>query len=462
MQEVDLHDLLAEPAAYFGNSYTAMHSIERESMLDMQRRGLALRFAQHVESIPMVARLAGRQGVTAIDDLADVVPLLFEHTMYKSYPISLLARQQFGRLTEWIGKLTSVPVTSVDLTGCTSIDQWLNTVSAQTDIDIFHSSGTSGTMSFFPWSKQDLVRIWSIRRMTHLQVYGEEPDDVLLREPFHYIRTSTRFDRRDLGSEAITFGRPGYTHVATEQRPSADLLWLASRLRLAAAQGDSSRVDVPESLLARRDELRRSRDRDEDTRARWLAEIEQLQGQHVLWTIMPHDLFEIALPHVEQSETWSFSSRSVVHLTGGAKGRSLPPDWMDTLKKFLDVRVLIGYSMSELTDQQVMCSAGRYHLQPWVIPYVLDPDTSALLPRRGVQTGRFAFFNLMTDSHWGGLMTGDEVELDYDGPCACGATTQHLGPDIVRLSEKRGGDDKISCAATPQAHADAMQFLNDF
>ena len=64
-------------------------------------------------------------------------------------------------------------------------------------------------------------------------------------------------------------------------------------------------------------------------------------------------------------------------------------------------------------------------MQPWVIPFVLDPETSELLPRRGVQTGRFAFFDLAADSHWGGLMTGDEIEIDFDAQCGCGATTLH-------------------------------------
>jgi hypothetical protein len=34
-----------------------------------------------------------------------------------------------------------------------------------------------------------------------------------------------------------------------------------------------------------------------------------------------------------------------------------------------------------------------------------------------------------------------------------------MAPLIERLSEKRGGDDKINCAAAPQAHAEAMNYL---
>ena len=34
--------------------------------------------------------------------------------------------------------------------------------------------------------------------------------------------------------------------------------------------------------------------------------------------------------------------------------------------------------------------------------------------------------------------------------------------NIERYSEKRGGDDKISCAATESAHTEAMDFLTSF
>jgi hypothetical protein len=130
------------------------------------------------------------------------------------------------------------------------------------------------------------------------------------------------------------------------------------------------------------------------------------------------------------------------------------------VQSFIEVgQVIQTYGMAELTGLSPLCSAGRYHIQPWVIPFVLDPETSKLLPRLGVQTGRFAFFDLATNSHWGGLMTGDEIELDFDGQCECGATTQHFSSRVSRLSEKRGGDDKISCTATPQAYEEAMEFL---
>jgi hypothetical protein len=82
------------------------------------------------------------------------------------------------------------------------------------------------------------------------------------------------------------------------------------------------------------------------------------------------------------------------------------------VRSFIEVgQVIQTYGMAELTGLAPLCSAGRYHIQPWVIPFVLDPETSKLLPRQGVQTGRFAFFDLATNSHWGGHRRRDHARL---------------------------------------------------
>jgi hypothetical protein len=44
-------------------------------------------------------------------------------------------------------------------------------------------------------------------------------------------------------------------------------------------------------------------------------------------------------------------------------------------------------------------------------------------------------------------------------PCGCGQTTPHLAPSVQRYSEKQGGDDKITCAATEEAQQSALDFL---
>src|SRR6201999_2850204 len=114
----------------------------------LQRPGLARRFDEQRERTPMVAKLAGRQGIEQVQDFAEVLPLLFGHTMYKSYPVALLEQQQFGMLTQWLDKLTAIDLGGVDVSSCDSIDSWLDALFVQSSLDPSHSGGTSGTMSF--------------------------------------------------------------------------------------------------------------------------------------------------------------------------------------------------------------------------------------------------------------------------------------------------------------------------
>src|SRR5690606_1515153 len=135
-----------------------------------------------------------------------------------------------------------------------------------------------------------------------------------------------------------------------------------------------------------------------------------------------------------------FAPDSVVVSGGGAKGMTRPDDWQEPVLEFTGVpRLKGGYGMSETLANHVMCQHGNYHIAPWVIPFVLDPDTSKPLPRKGVVTGRAAFYDLIASSHWGGFITGDEITLHWEGDCPCGQHSAYLEDKISRYSEKRGG-----------------------
>ena len=122
-----------------------------------------------------------------------------------------------------------------------------------------------------------------------------------------------------------------------------------------------------------------------------------------------------------------------------------------------------GYGMSEIGGFHWACEHGHYHLLPWVIPFVLDPETSEPLPRTGTVTGRAAFYDLLNDSHWGGIISGDEVTIHWDTPCPCGRKSVYLSHDIMRYSEKEGvEDDRISCSATQQVQDEVVNFMRGF
>ena len=90
-----VEQFMDDPIAYFGESLTQMHSIPRDELEELQRHAMAIRFGQHRESIEMVRKLADRLGITELTDFNDVVPLLFSHTAFKSYPAVLIDNKSF-------------------------------------------------------------------------------------------------------------------------------------------------------------------------------------------------------------------------------------------------------------------------------------------------------------------------------------------------------------------------------
>jgi hypothetical protein len=427
-----------------------------------------LRLAERRDQVQMLAKLADAQGIDRVDSLEGLAPLLMPHDIYKSYPVSLLARQQFGKLTTWLSRLSRYDLSGVDVSACDSIDGWLTRLREETPLDVGASSGSSGTCSFYPKSKRDYFLSMMGLRVQLAQKFGEDPKPGDIEDKIHAIIPLYRDGHASMGAfgkyscEVFCHGDTDYWHYAFDSKLSSDLMWLAARLRAAAAQGDASKVDVPASLLARRDEWEQQQ---KDMPAQQLAfvnrMIEKLQGERVFVMSTSNLLYAAAKRGLEEGLSGVFAPDSVFMGGGGAKGVPLPDDLEEVIETFFNCkRMISAYGMTEMNSFSVLCEHDRYHVLPWVTVYLLDLDTGQPLPRRGEQTGRAAFFDMTADSCWGGLITGDVVTVNWDHDCECGRTSVALEKKIQRVTEITGeGEDKISCAATPQAQAEAMDFL---
>jgi hypothetical protein len=191
---------------------------------------------------------------------------------------------------------------------------------------------------------------------------------------------------------------------------------------------------------------------------------ENLKGKRIFMTSAYSLLYELAAEGLERGIKDVFSKDSAILTGGGTKGMVLPDNYMDVIKEFLGVdRIQEGYGMSEISAFHWACDEGRYHVQPWVIPFLLDPDTSEALPREGVQTGRAAFYDIINTSHWGGVISGDEITIDWENKCPCGLQSVPIAHDIMRYSEKQGiEDDRITCSATQEVSDEAVNFMREF
>jgi hypothetical protein len=157
----------------------------------------------------------------------------------------------------------------------------------------------------------------------------------------------------------------------------------------------------------------------------------------------------------------AFSAQSHFLCAGGTKGKALPEGYRDNIASFLGIpEIQEGYGMSEITTLMPKCAARKYHAMPWMLVFLLDPQTGEAAPRTGTHTGRFGVIDLAIQSRWGGVLSGDEVTMTF-GKCACGRDGPYLDERIRRFTEKEGGDDKITCAGAPEAHDNALAFLAD-
>lgn len=462
---------MTDPIAFFGESVTQMHSIARDELEELQRRAMVIRFQEHRRSIDIVRKLADRLGITEVSEFNDIVPLLFSHTAFKSYPAALIDNKRFDLMTRWLDGVTSHDLSNVDTVGCKSIDEWIDRLDAQTPLEVITSSGTTGTLSIIPKDKDSSTQNMVLWKLCLFQTFGKEPTAEELNPGVEviwpnyasgklgHLRIAAMIKRGFTGGDESKF------HSLYSGGIDTDLMFLASKMRAAASRGELDRLVVDPALAARKDEFIALQMRQPEELNTFFTEItEKLRGKRVFMLGTYNLMYDVAKAGLERGITNVFAPDSAILTGGGSKGFVLPDDYMDIIREFLGVeRIQEGYGFSEQNAFHWACDEGRYHIQPWIIPFILDPETSEPLPREGVQIGRAAVYDVLNKSHWGGVISGDEVTIDWDLACPCGRTTVAFEHHIIRYSEKQGvEDDRITCAATHEVHNQAIDFMKEF
>jgi len=467
VERIDI--FLDNPSKYFNFSLTQMMGLSRTHLDSLHIAGLKRRFDQFRGTLPMLDKLANSEEISAINQLDDVLPLLFGHEVYKSYPASFLENGQYSQLTAWLNKLTTIDLSKIDVSSCRSIDDWLTTLSRESPMVVVHTSGTSGTLSFLPSTKSDWSRYIEQFAVLYFQRFGQSepgpkvPLNIDCIYPFFRYGALSHIAINQAASDAVA-GDESRFHTAYPGRLSADLLLLAAKRRAAKAKGLPD-VEISPELAARRDEFdAQQRDMPNHIANFFDTLRTKLAGKQVFLVSASNMLHSLAVDGLKQGMKRIFSPNSVIATGGGGKGSVLPEDWQETIKAFFGAENLfVVFGMTEMLGQFITCEHGHYHAVPWIIPFILDADTNQPLPRQGTATGRFAFYDLLADTRWGGFISGDQVTLDWDSACPCGRTTPFIVGKIQRLSEVRAdiGEEKINCAAAPDDYAKALDFVSE-
>ena len=452
-------------------SYRDWWATPQPEVEEFQLKVLQKRFNELRDQIVTLNKLCEIQGVDEIKSLDDVIPILFQHTAYKSYPMSLLEKGKFKQLTQWLNKLTAHDLSGLDVSDCQTIDEWFQRLDDETPLKVVHSSGTSGKLSIIPRDEGDIQR-FAITRFRNLEGFGEEKNQAAPfltgeKKQVPIIYPSYRYGRygglRNLQTYVEMFDSEDCVYTIYDDIMSADVASLAGRVKGAEARGELDQLEIPDHLL---EKYKQSISRQGDQKALQTAfmdkVIDECQGKEVILMGVASLMMECVNLAKARGIDRLFDPNSIIFTGGGAKGIALPDDWKQQVEQFVGARPYTVYGMTECSSQMAECEYGNYHITPLLIPYILDPDTGKPYPRSGTQTGRMAWFDILAESYWGGFITGDEVTGHWDEDCQCGRHGFFVEPTIQRYSDKSDdGNDKINCAGAADAHERALEFLND-
>ncbi len=450
------------PADWVKNSLDAVLATSWRDYEEAQARAIAKRFEQFSGRVAALDKLAKRQGVTKVDSISDALPLFFDHRVYKSYPLQIIEKRDLAKLTGWLDKLTIHDLTKLDLSGLTTIESWLDRLD-EFGMLIGHSTGTTGKLSFLPRSRSEL-EVWDgAYNFAQHATTGVDPHKEFVTTFFPGYRGGHHMMLKMLQIFGVpAAGGPDQFITLYQTHVSADLSSLAGRMQSAEDRGELAKLGLePELLEAREALIAQGKRREQDLDAWFTRLIEEYSGKRVKIGGTAADLIRTARTGIDKGVKPSFAPNSFISTGGGMKGLKDPPDdWESFVIDWFGVeRIAAIYGMSEIMGTAPKCSHGYYHLPPWTLTVLLDADNKEL-PRQGSQTGRFAAFDVLAESYWGGFISGDRVTVHWEEDCACGWKGPRVDPEIARFSELEGGDDKISCSGSVQAYNEFMDYVS--
>jgi len=433
------------------DAYTAPYA----DVADLQIAAMDERLQERVGRIALLAMRAKSAGIEKIERLEDMVPLLFPHTAYKSYPESVLIEKRWDKLTRWLSTVTTNPIENVDLDGIEDIDDWVERL-GQAGHYVSCTSGTTGKSAMLVATKEDVDMACddSVRAVAWCTGLDPSHDRRVFR--LAPIIRSTR----NVGIGAAlgkAYGKPGAPEFDFPVPP----ITIGSITRMVALRKAITEGTAMPSELAEYEETSAMRQKAVDDAISGCADaLIEARGEPLFIVGMWASLYQIA--EEIRSRGYSgddFRPGNTSYIAGGLKGAKLPDNYKDLIYGTFNMdpdRNFQMYGMQEISTSIPRCrEAGRYHIPPWLVCLPLDKSGDQLAPMgEGEIEGRAAFFDLSLEGRWGGVISGDRIHVDF-GPCACGSHAPSIRDDVIRYTDLEG-DDKISCSGTVDAYVKGL------
>lgn len=392
------------------------------------------RLAECRGSVKVLDRILEATGITTIESLDQVVPLLFPHSVYKSYPETFVRRAQWSRMSQWLDTLSKHRVEGISYEGIDDVDDWMARLHEHGHF-VFATSGTSGKHSYLNMSAVDCETI-ALSQFPR-SIPADRSRAVFVCGPRFAPSKAAMYFR----AFAERFGAPDKTYFLSDVPMRMSDLSTAAELRKAIAKGTATPGEIAaferevaeKQAVAEADEIRMAQalidHRDEPAMIVGLLP--------ALWRVAQRAR-ELGLP------PGGLHPDAYVSVGGGAKGTDIPADYREQLAAIFGADVQLRYGFQETNGGARLLDDDRYHFPAWKIPLVLDDNGERLLePRSGVVTGRLGAFDVSVDGRWGGVITGDRVTAHFEA--RPGFAVER---NIERYSALQGGDDKLTCSGT--------------
>lgn len=437
-----LLDLIVDPDDAYSRSPTALTVLQLRAAQEL--------FEERREQIPLLRKRAEDAGITAIRKLDDLVPLLFAHTVYKSYPASFIEKGRWDRMLLWLDTLSVADTTDVDVTGVTDVDQWIERL-WKAGHRVLATSGSSGKCSFLNQTNDDYAM--KARHFRHTVgwpfVRASRDRPVFWLGPLQ--GPNSAIEAAQISAE--NWGRPGDIHALTDQPLRISEVSRLAAMRKKLADGTATPQEIAENEAEGKKKAHQQVAALRELADKILAHRHEpiyLTGMWAQHMVIIQRARELGIGDGE------FHPQTVIGAGGGVKGISLPPDYKEQVARFYGKVIRpAAYGMTEMMQLMPRCEAGRYHRAPGLIMLVLDRSGERLLTAadasQGQAEGRFGFLDLGYEGRWGGLITGDKVTIDFAPRCACGRPGPTLLDNITRWAQI-GEDDHIGCAGTIDAY----------
>jgi len=433
-----LLDLIVDPDSAYARTEDELEPLQLQAAQEL--------FETRRRQIPLLDKRAADAGIDSIRSFADLVPLLFAHTVYKSYPASFVEHGRWDRLLQWLNTL-SVPGTEpVDISGVKDVDAWIDRLWLA-GRRVLATSGTSGKCSFLNQTNRDFeLKKRHFRYTVGWPLVRADGDHI-----FFWLGPikgpNSAIEAAQIGAE--NWGRAAEVHALSQEPLKIAEVSRMAALRKRIATGEASPGEIAQLESETKDKAQRQH-------AALTGLIDQILDRRkepiYISGMWAQYMMLIARARERGIQDGEFHPQSVVFAGGGVKGIALPPDYQEQVQRFFGSVVRPGaYGMTELMNLMPRCDAGRYHRPPGLIMLVLDRDGGRLLTRAdatdGLAEGRFGFLDLGFEGRWGGLISGDKVTIDFAARCACGRPGPTLRDNITRWAQT-GEDDHIGCAGT--------------